>query len=270
MILPRSESDIGGSACVHARVDAGAFCITHKSYTHDFEQAWHEHEMASIDFVLGGGGNGTYGKREVRSSSGIVEFFRDGVRHRFRSGATGIRTMHVLIPPSMLKEIPGLRDTGVQELEHTRAVGLASRVLAELTQPDRSSRLAMESLAYELLDEVAGVLRRTRGRSGWIGVVRDYLHDLHNQAVSLDELSEVAGVSRGHLARGFRDAMGMTIGEYHRRVRISRAAMALAKSDEPIARIACGAGFVDQSHFTRVFGSHYGLTPGVFRAGLRG
>jgi len=270
MILPRSESDIGGSACVHARADAGAFCVTHKSYTHDFEQSWHEHPVASIDFVLGGGGDGTYGARDVQSSPGLVGFFRDGMRHRFRSGATGIRTMHVVIPSGLLNEISGLRDTGVEELEHTRAVGLASRVLAELTRPDRSSGLAMESLAYELLDEVAGVVGRPVRRAGWIGVVRDFLHEVHDQSVSLDELAEVAGVSRGHLARGFRGVMGMTTGEYHRRIRISRAARALAHSDTPIARIACGAGFVDQAHFTRAFGDHIGQTPGLFRAGIRG
>lgn len=255
---------------MHARVNAGVFLISHKSYTHDFEQSWHEHPVASIDFVLAGGGDGTYGRRDVRSSPGLVGFFRDGMRHRFKSGVTGIRTMHVVIPGGLLDEIPGLRDSGVEELEHTRAVGLASRVLAELTRPDRSSVLEMESLAYELLDEVAGVFGRTRGRAGWIGVVRDYLHALHDRAVSLDELAGVAGVSRGHLARGFRGAMGMTTGEYHRRVRISRAARALAHTDAPIARVACGAGFVDQAHFTRAFGGHYGLTPGVFRAGVRG
>jgi len=270
MILPRFESDIGGNACLIDSAHAGDFYITHKAYSNDFEQSWHEHPVGSIDFVLDGGGDGTYGRRDVQSSAGLVGFFRDGMRHRFRSGATGIRTMHVVIPSSLLNEISGLRDTGVEELEHTRAVGLASRVLAELTCPDRSSGLAMESLAYELLDEVAGVVGRPVRRAGWVGVVRDFLHEIHDQAVSLDELAEVAGVSRGHLTRGFRGVMGMTTGEYHRRIRISRAARALAHTDTPIARVACGAGFVDQAHFTRAFRSHIGQTPGVFRAALRG
>ena len=270
MHLSRKESDIGGSAKLLGSARAGSFLVTHKAYTNDFEQSWHEHPVGSIDFVLGGGGDGTYGKRDVQSSPGLVGFFRDGMRHRFRSGATGIRTMHVVIPAEMLNEISGLRDTGVEELEHTRAVGLASRVLVELTQPDRSSGLAMESLAYELLDEVAGVASRPARRAGWIGVVRDYLYEVHDQSVSLDELADAAGVSRGHLARGFRASMWMTIGEYHRRIRISRAAKALAHTNESIARIACGAGFVDQAHFTRAFRSHVGQTPGVFRAVLRG
>ncbi len=249
---------------------AGDFTITHKSYSHDFEQAWHEHPVASIDFVLSGGGCGTYGTKDVQSRPGLVGFFRDGMRHRFRSGSTGIKTLHVVIPPGLLNEISKLKDLGVRELEHTRIVGLASRVLVELNNPDRSTGLTMESLSYEMLDEVAGVFDRPGRRSGWMRQVLDYLHEVHDQSVSLDELAGVACVSRGHLARGFRSAMGISAGEYHRRIRISRAARELAETKSPIARIACGAGFVDQAHFTRVFGEHLGQTPAVFRDVLKG
>lgn len=255
---------------MHARADVGGFTFTHKSYTHDFAQTWHEHPAGSIDFVLDGGGEGVYHGREVRSRPGLVEFFRDGVRHKFVSGARGIRSMHVVIPAGMLREIDGLRDLVVEELDHTRAVGLASRVLAELTAPDRSSGLVMESLAHELLDEVSGAIGGARRRSGWVGGVRDYLHDRRDRSVSLDELSGVAGVSKGQLARGFKGTVGMTTGEYHRRVRVAHAARELAETDATIARVARGAGFADQAHFTRVFGELYGVTPGVFRASLRG
>jgi AraC family transcriptional regulator len=266
----RREMDIRGEARLHNCVQAGDFYITHKSYTHDFEQSWHEHPEGSIDFILDGGGLGTYGGREIRSAAGMVEFFREGVRHRFRSDVTGIRSMHVVLPGEMLSGIAGLRHIGVEEMSHTRAIGLASRLLGELTRRDRSSCLEIESLSHELLDEVVGVVSTVDRRAGWIGAVRDVLHSVTDRGVTLGELSGVAGVSKGHLAREFRGAMGVSVGEYHRRVRIERAARELAQGDESIARIGFGCGFVDQAHFTRVFGELYGVTPGVFRASLKG
>lgn len=39
----------------------------------------------------------------------------------------------------------------------------------------------------------------------------------------------------------------------------------LARSQEPLARIALAAGFTDQSHFTRCVRQRTGLTPAAFR-----
>jgi AraC-like DNA-binding protein len=270
MIIPRVESDIGGQATLHSIAHAGEFVITHKSYTHDFAQSWHEHEMASVDFVLAGGGIGQCPNREVCSSPGMIEFYPPQLRHNFRSGAAGIRSLHVVIPAAALGEFFKLKSVVVEELDHTRSVGLASCLFRELTDQDRSSNLVMESLAYELLGEIAGVTNRPTRRAGWMGAVRDVLHSVHDRSVSLTELAQTAGISRGHLARGFRSTMGMTAGEYHRRVRLVRGARALINSDLPISRVALNSGFVDQAHFSNAFRAHLGQTPGVYRRVLKG
>jgi len=38
---------------------------------------------------------------------------------------------------------------------------------------------------------------------------------------------------------------------------------------EPLAEIAARAGFADQSHFTREFKRHFGITPGHYRSAHR-
>ncbi len=265
-MLPRHNNDLSGSAFLHASAWVGEMCITHKSYTNDFTQRWHEHECGSIDFILAGGGVGTYGSREVRSSPGLVEFFREELRHKFTSDGNGIRSMHVVLPRTTLDEAFGTNRVAVEELEHSRAIGLAAGIYRELTTPDRSSELAMESLVYELLDEVRSVARKGRCRAGWLGVVRDAIHDLHDRPLSLEELSKIAGVSRGHLVRGFRTAVGITPGEYHRRVRLNRSARMLADERTSIARIATEAGFVDQAHLSNAFKKFTGMTPNEFRS----
>ena len=69
-----------------------------------------------------------------------------------------------------------------------------------------------------------------------------------------------------HLARVFRAHHGVSVGEYARRLRLAWAAGELARTDTPLAVIASQAGFADQSHFTRLFRQHLGITPARYRA----
>ncbi|MCP4688540.1 MAG: helix-turn-helix transcriptional regulator, partial [Desulfobacterales bacterium] len=57
--------------------------------------------------------------------------------------------------------------------------------------------------------------------------------------------------------------------EYLTQVRIARAREML-KNGESIVSAAMDAGFVDQSHFTRIFKKFVGVTPGQYSRGKRG
>ncbi|WP_345774973.1 helix-turn-helix transcriptional regulator [Sinorhizobium sp. K101] len=49
------------------------------------------------------------------------------------------------------------------------------------------------------------------------------------------------------------------------RERITRARTLLLESDAALSEVAISCGFSDQSHFTRVFSSIVGTTPGAWR-----
>jgi transcriptional regulator GlxA family with amidase domain len=54
-----------------------------------------------------------------------------------------------------------------------------------------------------------------------------------------------------------------------RRLRIERATHDLVTSNAPLSEIGVRAGFFDQSHFSKVFQRHTGLTPAAYRARVR-
>lgn len=251
------------------QVAGGAFVAKLKQYAPTFRQGVHAHERGSVDFNLAGAGVGTYAGAEVESCAGAIELFAPEREHSFACGRAGFRTLHLVFPKSVWRdEVERADDPDGKRIDQAKAVGLGLKLLREVRDPDASSPLAVESIGFELL--AASVAWRDRGdpRARWLGVVRDRLHE--GELPSLRELAEMAGVNRAHLARSFSAQYGVSVGEYHRRVRLGRAARELARERGSIARLACECGFADQSHLTRWFRRGVGVTPGEFERVMRG
>lgn len=98
--------------------------------------------------------------------------------------------------------------------------------------------------------------------------VVEFLHAHLEQPVSLDDLANVASLSRYHLIRVFRQARGLTPYAYLIQIRVEQAKVMLRKGCAA-ASVAQATGFADQSHLTRVFRSLTGITPGRFARAAR-
>ena len=83
--------------------------------------------------------------------------------------------------------------------------------------------------------------------------------------ISLDDLANVAGVSRFHFHRQFRKSVGVTPHEYVLRARIERAKGLLTASDLTVGEVSGAVGFADQSHFSNIFRKLTAMTPRSFR-----
>ncbi len=128
-------------------------------------------------------------------------------------------------------------------------------------------------------------LRDTRGRIiGVMGIVRsyegqrramlpmlqinstvDYIRAHLNERLTVEDLSDHAGLSARQLHRKFREVFGLSAQEFLIKTRIQAASEAMLRCDATIAQIATDFGFCDQSAFTQLFRKHTGLTPLKFR-----
>jgi AraC-like DNA-binding protein len=84
--------------------------------------------------------------------------------------------------------------------------------------------------------------------------------------LDLSGLAARAGLSRHHFLRVFRRLVGMTPYQYVLRVRMARAARRLAKTKDPVGRIALESGFGDLSTFNARFRAIFGVSPTKYRS----
>jgi AraC family transcriptional regulator len=147
---------------------------------------------------------------------------------------------------------------------------LAQRLYGEFRQRDEVSRLAVESLALGVLAEAS---RRDESAAGervplWLLVAMALIEERFREPLSLALVAKSVGVHPVHLARTFRRVHQTTVAAYVRQLRIEFA-RSLLVGPAGLSEIACAAGFCDQSHFSRCFKRHTGLTPAEYRATLR-
>jgi AraC-like DNA-binding protein len=146
-------------------------------------------------------------------------------------------------------------------------------VAAHLSLEDGSSRLQGESRMVDALAEVLRMHGSWRPASGPAGIpaamsaARDYLNDHVAEDVSLDELARLAGLSKFHFVRTFKEWTGMSPHAYQTQQRILRAKRLLRKASP--MQVAQDCGFYDQSHLNRAFRLFVGTTPGCYAQQFR-
>ncbi|MBB3108885.1 AraC-like DNA-binding protein [Paenibacillus phyllosphaerae] len=107
--------------------------------------------------------------------------------------------------------------------------------------------------------------RRNRQDRKYVTLMQEYIHAHYTERITLEELERIAGISKFHLIRMFKQWSHLPPHAYQNLLRINHAKTQLAKQ-RPIAEIADEAGFYDQSHFSRTFSRIVGTTPNRYAA----
>jgi len=230
----------------------------------------HVHERAMVTVVLEGRFCERFRGREYDCRVGTV-LAKPGCEDHDDLFSTGGSTQIILEPEDLGSEqmAPCARFfERIQHFDDGAVEAVARRLAQEMGQTDDISDLAVEALVLELL---ATAVRRAGSRDGsgappdWLRRARELLHDRCLDRLDAVEVAREVGVHPAYLARLFRVHFGVSMGSYARRLRLDRAAHELRGTGESISALALRHGFSDQSHFTRHFKRHTGLTPLQYR-----
>jgi AraC-like DNA-binding protein len=91
----------------------------------------------------------------------------------------------------------------------------------------------------------------------------------HGVRLSLADAADACGFSVSHFKRVFRQAMGVSFGQFCLHARLALVANQLMTTELPEQSIAEESGFGDASHLHHSFHKHFGTTPGRYRRRMR-
>jgi AraC-like DNA-binding protein len=98
-----------------------------------------------------------------------------------------------------------------------------------------------------------------------VDAVRSYVHGHVGERITLDHLARVAGLSKYHFLRRYRDAAGRTPMEDVRAMRVAYARELILGTDLLMKEIAPRAGLGDQYAMSRLFHAVLGVSPRTLR-----
>jgi AraC family transcriptional regulator len=224
-------------------------------------------------------------ERRAELAPGTISLIPAGFRHAAR----------VFRPlpgeASILQMVPRFFDRGVGEIskgakleliEHRdlndpQIIRLVKSIQADIASGLLGGSLFSESVAIALSVHIAShysaekpLLESYRGglsRSN-LNRVREYIDAHMGNRLELGELASVAGLNLFHFARAFRQSTGQPPHQYVVRQRIERAKQILRDPLSTVLEASARTGFVDQSHFSKVFRRIVGVSPSEFRAGV--
>ena len=96
--------------------------------------------------------------------------------------------------------------------------------------------------------------------------MQDHIETHWTEEITLADLARVSHFSPWYAHRLFTEQVGLTPGDYIRRLRLSRAALRLRDEDLSITETAFAAGFGSVDGFQRAFLREFGCNPGAYAA----
>ncbi len=98
-----------------------------------------------------------------------------------------------------------------------------------------------------------------------VNLAIDYVVSHLGESLRLEEVSRAALLSPFHFHRVFRALVGMTLADFIKQRRFSKALFLMAHSrKQSLTQIALASGFSSSSDFSRCFKQRFGVPPGVF------
>lgn len=140
----------------------------------------------------------------------------------------------------------------------------AAELLAQLAAGVSAQRSS--EICYQLLCESANADVAAPNLPPLVATAIAYMQENYAGLYGVEELSESLGVSKSHLVRVFKAAVGIPPGQYLTNVRIDAAKQLLCHREYPLEVVASLCGFSGANYLCRVFKKVTGQSPTNWRA----
>ncbi|HYF48708.1 MAG TPA: helix-turn-helix domain-containing protein [Planctomycetota bacterium] len=243
----------------------------------------HAHADLELNFVTDGWLTYAYGGQVVKLEPGSLAVFWGSVPHQTIDCApriTGVWATFTL-PMLMSWKLPERMDERLlkgeflkiqiapEDLAHEEYV--LRRWAADVkrgTDEQRTVQLELEARMRRMASEAPSSSRRTSTLPPEPGIERAlaYIHQKYREPIPSSEIAGAAGWHEKYLMRAFKRTLGMTLGEYLTRLRISHAQWLLISTEKSMLDIAFESGFQSAAPFYQAFRKvSQGVTPLQFR-----
>ena len=152
--------------------------------------------------------------------------------------------------------------------------GLAQALAAAMEHPGDGTAMFSDCIALAFFAHIVrayggGSVGGTNARGGlapWqLKRARDFINANLGGDPSISQVADKCGLSSSYFVRAFKQATGVPPHQWLTKQRVERAKELLQDPGRELSDIAQHCGFVDQSHFTRVFSRSEGYSPGRWR-----
>jgi len=225
---------------------------------------FHEHHASSHDFEASSVYVRNFADDYRADLQGPFDFLLVEISRSFFDSATDERVGRRV---SGLECVTGMHDPVL--------ANLARAVAPTLARPHEASKLFVDQMSVvigtHLIEQygraTAPSPRRNRRLSRQHEALAKemLLSSTLDGKLSVSEIAQACNLSRSYFTRSFQETTGQTPHQWLMKQRVNMACELLTQGMQPLADIAVGCGFADQSHFTRVFTQHIGAPPGTWR-----
>ena len=231
---------------------------------------WHYHENPYFMYVLQGNMKDCNRRATTLCPTGSLMFNNWEESHYGSKHSTDAAGFHLEFEKSWLQKHDITFDVleGSKLIQQPQVHFLFAKLYRELSLTDTFSEVTIESLLVQICDYLkTEQVFESNKRPEWVDKLKDLLHSDEN-TLNLGYLSQQLDVHPVHISRTASKYLHVSLGEYIRQCKLKTALPLLLHSPYSLTEIAYQSGFSDQSHFNRVFKSHFNITPKTYRARL--
>lgn len=245
--------------------------ITDSEYHIERRQGLISHQIL---ISLSGAGKLRVDGKTYQISQGDFFYLKSGIPHEYYPNQSGEwKTGWVVFRGNLLNSIMetmGFGDYYVGKVkDEVYAQALLRKILDAAKEPflglEKSSEALYEYIMY-IRKMVLG-FEEQDGSCSRLEPAIERMEKNYNQDISLQELTELTGISKQHFCRLFRQQFGMRPMEYLAKKRVAQAKILLEQTDMSVQEVGKKVGYTDYNYFGIVFKKYEGVSPGKYRNG---